>query len=360
MSEAATVEKPRWFLASSTLGRRVSPATALLLVGYLVVPFMVAALVVDDIDSWAGTGARAAAAGLDGTALAAFAIFTIPLIDTGALTRPLVGVLGVPCLARVVELHSASALVGTVTGTGTVAWGALGWHSVNGIVWSVAFSAIWTARAVGGSWVAARRNRPWVPVACPIGGGWVGVHQGGGRVVNHHWRSPAQRHAVDLLRIRIFGPRFRRPFPLNLDDFFSYGAPVLSPVSGRIVSVVDHVDELGPLLPATGNAIVIEPDGYPGYRLEVGHCRPGSLLVQRGDRVQIGQPVAQVGTSGLSTEPHLHLQVTNPAGIGVPVVFSGWRRPPRRNDVIRPASGRPSSRRRPTGRADRDPSSRTR
>jgi hypothetical protein len=52
-----------------------------------------------------------------------------------------------------------------------------------------------------------------------------------------------------------------------------------------------------------------------------------------------------VGTSGMSTEPHLHMHVTDPTGAGVPMVFAGRRRPPRRNDVLRaaPADGQPGA-----------------
>lgn len=39
------------------------------------------------------------------------------------------------------------------------------------------------------------------------------------------------------------------------------------------------------------------------------HMLPGSLSVQVGDRVQVGQQVGQVGNSGQSTGPHLHLGI---------------------------------------------------
>ena len=41
------------------------------------------------------------------------------------------------------------------------------------------------------------------------------------------------------------------------------------------------------------------------------HLKNGSLRVSTGDRVARGQQLAQVGNSGQTTEPHLHLQIQN-------------------------------------------------
>ena len=41
------------------------------------------------------------------------------------------------------------------------------------------------------------------------------------------------------------------------------------------------------------------------------HLKEGSALVRVGDRVRLGQPLAQVGNSCNTSEPHLHIQVQN-------------------------------------------------
>jgi murein DD-endopeptidase MepM/ murein hydrolase activator NlpD len=41
------------------------------------------------------------------------------------------------------------------------------------------------------------------------------------------------------------------------------------------------------------------------------HLRQGSLTVQVGDRVAVGDAVGSCGNSGNSTEPHVHLQATD-------------------------------------------------
>jgi murein DD-endopeptidase MepM/ murein hydrolase activator NlpD len=47
------------------------------------------------------------------------------------------------------------------------------------------------------------------------------------------------------------------------------------------------------------------------------HLSPGSIHVKVGDHVTLGQPIAKVGNSGNTTEPHLHIQAqTIGTGIG--------------------------------------------
>jgi murein DD-endopeptidase MepM/ murein hydrolase activator NlpD len=68
----------------------------------------------------------------------------------------------------------------------------------------------------------------------------------------------------------------------------------------------------------------------------------GSVLVRPGDRVQAGQPLACVGNSGNTTEPHLHIHAKRGDkpdsildGEGMPMRFGGrWLI---RNSVVRSA-----------------------
>ena len=55
----------------------------------------------------------------------------------------------------------------------------------------------------------------------------------------------------------------------------------------------------------TGRTIIIS-NGY-GYRTLYAHN--SSLLVQEGDRVKKGQMIAKLGSSGISTGPHVHFEV---------------------------------------------------
>lgn len=82
---------------------------------------------------------------------------------------------------------------------------------------------------------------------------------------------------------------------------------------------VDIASRLGSRIKAMGGGVVShagEKEGY-GLMVEINHgngvstryAHSSSLLVKVGDRVQKGQDIALVGSSGRSTGPHLHFEV---------------------------------------------------
>jgi murein DD-endopeptidase MepM/ murein hydrolase activator NlpD len=56
-----------------------------------------------------------------------------------------------------------------------------------------------------------------------------------------------------------------------------------------------------------GYGLTIEINHGNGYTTRYAHCK--SVLVRVGDRINKGQDVALVGSSGRSTGPHLHFEV---------------------------------------------------
>ncbi len=60
------------------------------------------------------------------------------------------------------------------------------------------------------------------------------------------------------------------------------------------------------------NYIVIEH--YSGVVSQYWHLKEGSLLVAPGDEVSCGEPIALVGSSGISSMPHLHFQLETNEG----------------------------------------------
>lgn len=99
-----------------------------------------------------------------------------------------------------------------------------------------------------------------------------------------------------------FGPRVspftgRSQLHAGIDIAGAKGTPITAPARGRVV----YAGRKGPL----GNALVID-HGF-GVRTVYGHN--DKVLVDVGDTVERGDRVANIGTSGRSTGPHLHYVV---------------------------------------------------
>ena len=64
------------------------------------------------------------------------------------------------------------------------------------------------------------------------------------------------------------------------------------------------------------------------------HLKRGSLRVSAGQRVSVGEQIAECGNSGNSTQPHVHMQAMDSADLlrarGVPMVFRHFRESSRR------------------------------
>ncbi|MEV6012209.1 M23 family metallopeptidase [Streptomyces sp. NPDC051976] len=158
------------------------------------------------------------------------------------------------------------------------------------------------ARARRHDWDAALSQ----PLRFPLSGTWY-VAQGGGRMINHHAPFPDQRGAVDLVRLGAEGRR-RTARDTALTSYAAYGSALTAPCDGVVVAAVDGLPDEVPGRPRYG-----PPEGNH-LRIDTGHetvllahLKPGSLRVASGDTVRVGQHLADVGNSGNTTEPHLHL-----------------------------------------------------
>jgi murein DD-endopeptidase MepM/ murein hydrolase activator NlpD len=75
-----------------------------------------------------------------------------------------------------------------------------------------------------------------------------------------------------------------------------------------------------------GNHVVVALSPGGPY-VAVVHLRHGSVQVRVGDQVRSGTQLAECGNSGNSTEPHVHVQVTDSfdwaTAHGLPLAFRG-------------------------------------
>ncbi len=164
----------------------------------------------------------------------------------------------------------------------------------------------------------------------------------------HRWVSP-QAFALDIARLGGEGSTYRDS-GTRFEDYYAYGTEVLAAAAGRVVGAVNDQAEdrasmqrpgesaeaygtrsrqnqaarLKSANAITGNYVMIE-HGNREYSLYA-HLKPGSVRVRVGDRVAAGEILGELGSSGNSTEPHLHFHVCDKPDplmcAGIPVNFS--------------------------------------
>lgn len=167
---------------------------------------------------------------------------------------------------------------------------------------------------------------------------------------NRHASVSDMRFALDLLQ-RENGSSAEGAGRKN-EDYFAWNEPVLAPADGVVVVAEDGVVDNQPNRAVGGNLygnLIVIDHGTGEFSL-LGHLKKGSLLVKPGDRLTRGQRIARVGSSGMSTEPHLHFQLMDTAdwrsANGLPLQLHHFfkngtlvdRAEPRRGDVLTPVS----------------------
>ena len=166
--------------------------------------------------------------------------------------------------------------------------------------------------------------------ALPLEGMW---YDGAGPSLHshHRWAVP-QEFAHDFMRIGANGLSYGGEGK-SFTDYYAYGQPVLAAADGQVVAVLDGEPEDVALLQQAGEPLetyvqrIVERQnqqlargarGIVGNHVVIrhgdeyslyGHLKPGSVRVKAEDTVTRGQQIAAVGSSGSSTEPHLHFHV---------------------------------------------------
>jgi len=126
----------------------------------------------------------------------------------------------------------------------------------------------------------------------------------GGRTVkeNAHAVMVDQRFAYDIARDH-------KGDGAKNEDYAAFGQPVLAPGAGKVVEVVDGINdnkpgEMNPKQPC-GNHVFI--DHGNGEFSHLCHFQKGSVAVKVGAQVKAGELVGKCGNSGNSSEPHIHV-----------------------------------------------------
>ncbi|RTZ67084.1 MAG: peptidase M23 [Aquificaceae bacterium] len=129
------------------------------------------------------------------------------------------------------------------------------------------------------------------------------------------------KHALDFVITDEEGKTFKGN-GYYLSDYYAYRKPVLSPVSGTVVEVVDGYPDNPPGQADKennwGNYVLIQD--WRGFYVLICHFAQNSIKVKKGDRVEKGTLLGLCGNSGYSPQPHIHMHVQLIPKVGSPTV----------------------------------------
>jgi murein DD-endopeptidase MepM/ murein hydrolase activator NlpD len=201
----------------------------------------------------------------------------------------------------------------------------------------------------------------------PLRGTWY-VGYGASFHTGHRWAIP-EEFALDIAKVGDSGLSHKGD-GTRFDEYYAYGADVLAAANGRVIRTENNQPEDASamqrpnetqeayfarlqkeqgerlakgLTAITGNYVMID-HGNNEYSVYA-HLQPGSVRVHVGDHVKAGDVIGKLGSSGNSTEPHLHFHVCDKPDplmcAGIPMNFSNvtiqWAdlpRPIQSGDVV--------------------------
>ncbi len=126
-------------------------------------------------------------------------------------------------------------------------------------------------------------------------------------------RDIAQTYGLDIIKTRSNGFRTKKgqtfdPKPKMVEYYAMFGVAVYAPCDGKVVEYENDMPDQpigrSDKTNTSGNGIVLQ---CGNYHVHMHHLKQGSVLPQLEDSVKVGQQIGEIGNSGNTIEPHLHL-----------------------------------------------------
>ena len=196
------------------------------------------------------------------------------------------------------------------------------------ILWILLFVALVAGFYWGLKWYRNSLPLPegYVSMEFPLKDGRYMIVQSG-KFGNIH-TSPVEKYALDIVKEPPISSLFKFRKAALADDV-TYGTKIYSPCKGYVKDLRNGVDDqpIGIKDPSMGggNYLII---GCDGFDVMLAHIKKDTFLVNVKDQVSVGQELAQIGNSGNTDGPHLHLMAyiwneDNTEKIPVPMAFDG-------------------------------------
>lgn len=197
-----------------------------------------------------------------------------------------------------------------------------------------------------------------ITINFPLRGEWTAEQTPAAKIPSHGVDIFGLTYAYDFVRIDWAREGFvvHRKSALqyytvgvNVKDCLGYGEPIICPFDGKVVAVKDGLEDHHRLQPfvdllqviartnsfrknsdvqrIAGNYILLKINDVEVYAF-FAHLKNGTVKVEEGEDVTVGQHLADVGHNGNSTAPHLHFHLMDRADFftakGVPCYFKGY------------------------------------
>lgn len=171
-----------------------------------------------------------------------------------------------------------------------------------------------------------------VDISFPLKNGNYYVIQGGGSPVTNFFHNilSSQSFAMDIVKIDNFGRRATGILPRSNDKYQIFGDSLFCPCNGLVLAAAgqlqDNIPPFRNLGRSIGNYVILICE--PAY-IVMGHLKQGSITTKSGEFVREGTYLGQVGNSGRTVEPHLHIQANLIGnsnwyrGKPLPILFDG-------------------------------------
>lgn len=164
-----------------------------------------------------------------------------------------------------------------------------------------------------------------IELTFPLQEGTYYIGQGGNHVqMNYHQAYPAQKYALDILKLNKLGTRANGLYPKELRKYQIYEDNLYSPCNGEVVEVQNELPDFTPPEAdpenPTGNYVALSCENTDAI-IYLAHMQMGSVTVSQDTTVNVGQKIGKVGNSGNTSEPHLHIHAEKD-GVGVPIQFN--------------------------------------
>ena len=198
------------------------------------------------------------------------------------------------------------------------------------------FTTMWSVSALLFGWLALTAALARIPppgpavnVASPLQTARYLVANGGNRsLTNAHLETlnggtprkaayRGQSYGIDIVGLTPFGRTSTAWQPRQPERYAIFGTPILAPCNGKVVARLDGRRDMP--VPITdeqvmaGNHVVLR---CGDVHLLLAHMRRGSVEVREGQLVRVGERLGEVGNSGNSDAPHLHIHAQRPGQPG--------------------------------------------